>query len=83
VSRLRRRARAASGTLAWSTLLLVLAPSSAYAYVDPGMGSLWLQAIASIIVGGLLTGRERLSALWRHLTQRKPKSGEPPPPDPE
>jgi hypothetical protein len=49
--------------LALAFLLAVQRP--AYAYVDPGSGLLIMQSIGSVVMGGLLVFRRKLSKLLR------------------
>ncbi len=48
-------------------LLFMLWPSTAYAYIDPGSGSLFLQSLIAVIVGGWLTVKLLASKFWRRL----------------
>jgi len=40
--------------------LLILFPSRAYAYIDPGMGSMMVQFIWGLVIGSFLLFRKRL-----------------------
>jgi hypothetical protein len=53
-----RTGRAASGSL---VLLLLLVPSLAHAYLDPGTGSYVLQLFLGTLLGGLFA----LGVVWR------------------
>jgi Na+/proline symporter len=44
-------------------LLALLAPGTAWAYIDPGTGSFVLQGIIGAVVGGLLV----LKLFWRRI----------------
>lgn len=46
---------------------LLLAPSSASAYIDPGVGSMALQVLIGGLVGGWITIRLFARGLWRKL----------------
>jgi Na+/proline symporter len=60
-----------------AVLLIVAAP--AYAYIDPGAGSVMLQ----IVLGGLAGVAVTLRLLWRRITGRGAETSEPEPaPDP-
>ena len=45
------------------TAVLLSVPSKSYGYIDPGSGSLFLQAM----VGGLLAGAATLRFYWRRI----------------
>jgi hypothetical protein len=49
--------------LTLSTLVLVLSPSSAWAYLDPGTGSYFLQ----LLLGGVLAGLFALKMFWARV----------------
>jgi hypothetical protein len=58
-------------------LLAVLAASPAYAYLDPGTGSILLQAL----LAGLAVGSATVAAFWtriRQLFARRPRTDQPP-----
>lgn len=56
----------------WSIVLLVLAlPMPAHAYVDPGTGSLVIQALIASAVGFGLTMRRQIAHLARRMRPRK------------
>lgn len=55
-------------------LYLALAPSPAFAYVDPGFGSLVLQALAASIVGGLFYFRQVRDAIFSFFRRDKKPS---------
>ena len=40
------------------TVVLVLAPAPAFAYIDPGTGSFLFQAIAAAVIGGAFAARQ-------------------------
>ena len=44
-------------------VLLLFQPDNAYAYLDPGIGSLFVQSIIAAITGGLLT----LKIYWKNI----------------
>lgn len=48
-------------------LALTLIPHPAHAYIDPGSGSLLLQSLIALVVGGWLAFRVFASKLWRKL----------------
>lgn len=53
---------------------VLLAPSPAYAYVDPGAGSLVLQLLIGGIAGGLMAlrmFRARIRQRWRAFRDRR------------
>jgi len=50
----------ASGVLA---VVLILAPSNAYAYIDPGTGSYILQIVLAALLGALFA----LKMFWRNV----------------
>jgi hypothetical protein len=55
--------------------LLVLTASPTYAYLDPGTGSMMLQALIGAIVGGLVAGKiywEKLRVFFAGLAGKKP-----------
>ncbi len=53
--------------LSLSLVLALLLPRTAHAYIDPGSGSLLLQSLIAIAVGGWLTFRLFASNLWRRI----------------
>ncbi len=54
-------------------LVLVVVPSPAHAYIDPGAGSLFLQILLGGVAGGLLL----LKTYWRRIMgKRKPDDHE-------
>jgi hypothetical protein len=48
-------------------LVLILIPLPAHAYLDPGSGSLLLQSLIAIVVGGWLAFRMFASNFWRKI----------------
>jgi len=48
-------------------VLLALVPATAYAYIDPGSGSLLLQGLIAVIVGGWLATRLFFRRFWDRL----------------
>jgi predicted ABC-type exoprotein transport system permease subunit len=62
-------------------VLALLLAQPAYAYLDPGTGSYFLQILAASILGALFTLKlfwGRLKTLLKKLFQRKDESGFPP-----
>jgi hypothetical protein len=59
-------------------LALVILPRDAYAYVDPGTGSLAWQLIVSAAIGGTFYARRTIGLVWRTFARRLrggPQSG--------
>ena len=52
-----------AGVLLLLTLLLLVLPSAAHAYLDPGTGSYVMQ----LLIGGLLGGLFALGVFWRRV----------------
>lgn len=52
-------------------LALVLIPHTAHAYIDPGSGSLILQSLIALVVGGWLTLRVFASNFFRKLRGKR------------
>ncbi len=48
-------------------VFLLVPPASAFAYVDPGTGSMVVQALIAALVGGAAV----LGAFWRKLFRRR------------
>ena len=49
----------------WAVLAVMLAPTSAFAYLDPGTGSMLLQ----VILGGVAAATVALKLYWQRIKQ--------------
>ena len=56
------------GVFAWSII-----PTPAFAYLDPGTGSLILQVVVGVFAGALIVGRQYLALIAEKLGLRKKK----------
>ena len=87
-SHLKHRARCAStgaavAVVTVATLVLALlvgTPAVAWAYVDPGYGTLIWQALVSGALGGVFLARQSIAAVWRRFRGRQHEGA--PPDDP-
>jgi hypothetical protein len=66
----RRRLGRALRFLAPLILLSILAPCTAYAYIDPGTGSLAWQLIVSTLIGGTFYARRGIRSAWSLVVHR-------------
>lgn len=77
------RAGRKAATVVVATVLISLALSGpAFAYVDPGSGSLVLQTIVAVLAGGMAVfkgWRYRIVEFVRRITGRKSSGGQNPP----
>jgi hypothetical protein len=54
-------------------VLLALVPATAHAYIDPGSGSLLLQSLIALVVGGWLAFRLFASRFWAKMRGKAPE----------
>jgi len=54
-------------------VLLALVPGTAHAYIDPGSGSLLLQSLIALVVGGWLAFRLFASRFWAKIRGKGPE----------
>src|SRR5262249_28650386 len=58
-------------------LAFVLFRSNAYAYIDPGAGSMLLQIFLGTVIGGVIWFRNFIGDLFRKIFKKKKLSGPP------
>jgi hypothetical protein len=50
-------------------VMLVLVPTTAHAYLDPGSGALLIQVVLSALVGAAYTIRRQIQTLWKRISR--------------
>jgi hypothetical protein len=74
-----RKVRLAEPFAFAGVLLVASSAAPAFAYIDPGTGSMMLQLLLGGVAGAMVVGRlymRRISDRFRVLVGRKPASGE-------
>lgn len=67
-------ARFVRGSMFDGLVLVLLVPSTAFAYLDPGSGALVVQAVVSAVVGTAFTLRRYWIALWLRIFRTRSRA---------